>query len=100
MMNSLMAKGIVLGMASMGVIIDKLENDDNGIILYFSVPKTSTHINAKGEQMAGKVLARRIKETLSELGFKFSICKFKIRDEDWNKSKEQEVRRKWGNINE
>lgn len=89
--NRLMAKGILLGMKSMGVIIDKLEEDVNGVILYFSVPKTSTHVNSKGEQMAGKVLARRIKETLSEMGFKFSICKFKIRNEDWDDFKKQQV---------
>lgn len=94
MYDKFIAKGILLGMESMGVIIHKLEEDNNDIILYFSVPRTSSNINDKGEQMAGKVLSRRVKETLSGLGLKFSVCKFKIRDEDWDDFKSQEVIRK------
>lgn len=91
MNNNLMTKGIVLGLRSLGVQIDKLTEDENGMILYFSVPKTSHSRNVHGQEMAGNVLAKRVKETLTMIGVTFSICKYKIRDEDWTIEKENEI---------
>lgn len=89
--SSLMAKGMVLGLRSLGVQIDKLTEDENGTILYFSVPKSSHNRNAHGEEMAGSVLAKRVKETFTMMGVTFSICKYKIRDEDWTIEKDNAV---------
>lgn len=46
--------------AEMGVVIDKFEDVDDGVILLFTVPKSSYNIDAKGEQMAGKPCVWRL----------------------------------------
>ncbi len=54
---SVMAKGILIGMAGFGVeIIDVKRN-----YLKFSVPEFSDHVDVHGNEMAGKLLIKRLK---------------------------------------
>lgn len=70
--------------------------------LYISVPKSSYLKNANGEEMSGSFLAKRFKETLSDMidtKSKYShygkiTVKYKIRDEFWTKEKCDLVTRK------
>jgi len=54
------------------VIGDKFDNTDSGIVLLFSVPKSSYHKDANDTEMSGKHLAQRVKTTLEEMGMVFA----------------------------
>ena len=79
--------------AEMGVVIDKFEDVDDGVILLFTVPKSSYNIDTKGEQMAGKHLAYMVKTTLEEMGMVFADIRYHIRDEYWDKTKAETAKR-------
>lgn len=78
--RKLVAKGMLLGMMSLGIIIDKLDET----ALYISVPSATTDDR---HALAGKQLAERIKGTLVEMGCADIVVKYKIRDEVWTKEK-------------
>lgn len=93
-MNSgMMGQAILITYAEMGVMIDKFDDVNEGAILLFTVPKTSYHIDAKGEQMAGKHLASRVKHTLEDFGVVFADIRYHIRDEHWDVAKAQAAKR-------
>ena len=78
---------ILATFARYGVQIDRFENTDAGMILYFSVPRRSYYRNADSIEMSDNFLASRIKATLQELGIVFAECKYKTRDEEWTEEK-------------
>lgn len=82
----MMAKAMLITYAELGVQIDKFQGTDTGTILLFTVPKSSYHKDANNIEMSGKHLARRVKETLEEMGVLFLACKYKVRDEYWTES--------------
>lgn len=84
MNNNMMGRSMLITYAELGVQIDKFDNTDAGIILLFSVPKSSYHKGANDIEMSGKYLAQRVKRTLEEMGIVFADCKYKTRDEYWN----------------
>ena len=85
--NSMLSKAMLITWAGLGIEIDRLDDSPDGIICYISVPRSTTHLNAYSEQMAGQHLAKRFKQALTEMGIKFSVCKFKVREEDWDDNK-------------
>lgn len=86
--NRLLAEGMLLGMSSFGMVIDKWE----GNIMYVSVPKESTDYGPTGETpLAGKKLADRILTKLSDLGCKDIKVKYRIREEIWTKEKREKI---------
>ena len=87
MNNRLLAEGMLLGMSSFGMVIDKWEDN----IMYISVPKDSTDYGPTGEILAGKKLADRIQTKLRDLGCKELRIKYKIRDEVWTKEKRESI---------
>ena len=87
MNNRLLAEGMLLGMSSFGMVIDKWEDN----IMYISVPKESTDYGPTGEILAGKKLADRIQTKLRDLGCKELRIKYKIRDEVWTKEKRESI---------
>lgn len=87
----MLREAILITWAGFGLIIDKeIENQENYII-YVSVPKSSFHKDAYGEEMSGDFLAKRFKEILIEMGVKRLTVKYKIRDEIWTETKKQEA---------
>ena len=85
-MNSdVMGKAMVIAYAQLGVQIDRLENTDSGIVMFFSVPRDAYDKKVYNIENYGKYLAQRVKHTLEEMGTKFAICRYKIRDEYWTK---------------
>lgn len=87
MNNDMLGKAMLITYAELGIKIDKFENTDDGIVLLFTVPKTSWEHDAKGVQMASKHLASRVKQTLEEMGMVFADIRYHVRDEHWDKSK-------------
>ena len=85
--NRLLAEGMLLGMSSFGMVIDKWE----GNIMYISVPKDTTDISQLGEALAGKKLADRIQTKMRDLGCKDLQIKYRIRDEIWTKEKRDRI---------
>lgn len=85
--NRLLAEGMLLGMSSFGMVIDKWENN----IMYISVPKESTDYGPTGEALAGKKLADRIQTKLRDLGCSDIKIKYRIRDEIWTKEKRNQI---------
>lgn len=58
---------MVVGLQSYGVIFEGNEEKDDGtLVVKISVPETSYHVNAKGQEMAGDVLAKRAKKALKQ----------------------------------
>jgi hypothetical protein len=93
MNNGMLGQAMLITYAEMGVVIDKFDDVDEGVILLFTVPKTSYNIDAKGEQMAGKHLASRVKHTLEDFGMVFADIRYHVRDEHWDKTKAEIAKR-------
>ena len=84
--NRLLAQGMLLGMESLGVVIDKWEED----VMYISVPKDTTDYREESEKLAGKKLADRLQTKLGAIAKGLKI-KYRIRDEIWTKEKRESI---------
>ena len=84
MNNNMIGQAMLITYAELGVQIDRFDNTDTGIVLLFSVPKSSYHKDANNIEMSGKHLAQRVKHTLVEMGIVFADCRYKTRDEYWS----------------
>ena len=87
MSNDLLAQGILLGMSSFGIVIEKWE----GNTLYISVPKDTTDYRDESEKLAGKKLADRVQTKLRDLGCSDLRIKFRLRDEIWTEEKRKSI---------
>ena len=85
--NRLLAEGMLLGMSSFGIVIDKWEEK----IIYISVPKESIDYGTTGEVLAGKKLADRLQTKFRDLGCQDFQVKYRIRDEIWTKEKRDKI---------
>jgi hypothetical protein len=87
--KELMAKGMALGMKSMGIFIEDWQDTPESTTVWISVPKESTDAVPGLEPLAGKKLADRFRTKMQELiGNNFIFyTKFRIRDEVWTKEK-------------
>lgn len=83
---SVMAKGILIGMAGFGVEIIEVKPN----YLKFSVPEFSDHVDVHGNEMAGKLLIKRVKDKDlfgPDMEFEGVIRK----GETWNNSRRAEA---------
>lgn len=87
MNNELMAKGMVLGMRSMGIEIVNWEDDYDSTTVWISVPKETNDTGPGGMDLAGKALADRFMTKMRDMGCPNFKVKFRIRDEIWTKKK-------------
>lgn len=72
--------------ASFGLRIERVNESQDSLEIYISVPETSYQLNVRGNQMAGNVLAKSFKEEMVEMGVKRLIVKSRIRSgEHWTK---------------
>lgn len=85
MNNNMIGKAMLITLAEMGVKIDRFDNTDEGIVLLFTVPKSSHYKGANDIEMAGKHLAKRVKDAFESMGVVFTDCRYRIRDEVWTK---------------
>ena len=93
MNNNMIGQAMLITYAELGVQIDRFDNTDAGIVLLFSVPKSSYHKGANDIEMSGKHLASRVKRTLEEMGVVFADCRYKTRDEYWNEDMAKSARK-------
>ena len=74
--------------AEQGLTIESVKEEPERLTIYISVPEDGYHRNVHGEVMAGKVLARRFKEVMLDMGAKRLTVKAKIRSGDiWTEEK-------------
>lgn len=87
----LLGEAMYITWRGMGVIIDNFIETEENVSIYISVPKSSYRKNVTGIEMSGEFLAKRFKESLTEMGIKKLTVAFKIRNENWTKEKEEEA---------
>lgn len=87
MNNNVIGEAMYITWCGFGIIIDNIIETYDSLTIYISVPKTSNHIDANDNEMSGAFLAKRIKQTLTEMGVKRLTVKYKIRDEVWSEEK-------------
>lgn len=86
---SAMAKSILIGMAGFGVEIIEVKRN----YLKFSVPEFSDHVDVHGNEMAGKLLIKRLKDKnvfRPDMRLEGVIRK----GETWNNSRKKEAEAK------
>lgn len=91
MNNELMAKGMALGIRSIGIEIDDWEDTYDSTTVWISVPRETTDTEQGGVNLAGKALADRFMTKMRDMGCKNFRVKFRIRDEVWTKEKRLEA---------
>ena len=90
MQNKLLGKAILIAYAHLGIQIDNIEESDSNVTIYISVPKDADltmERDAHGNVMAGHHLAKTINKKLIEMGITNIELKYRIREEQWTKSK-------------
>lgn len=93
MNTNMIAKSMLIVFAEMGVQIDKFDNTDEGIILLFTVPKSSYRKGANDVEMADEHLAKRVKKAFKGMGVVFADCRYRTRDEVWTEEKAKLAKR-------
>lgn len=86
---AVMAKGILIGMAGFGVEIIEVKPN----YLKFSVPESSDHVDVHGNEMAGKLLIKRLKDK-NVFGPDMQFEGVIRRGETWNSSRRKEAEAK------
>ena len=86
---SVMAQGILIGMAGFGVEIIEVKRN----YLKFSVPEFSDHVDAHGNEMAGKLLIKRLKAK-NVFGPNMQFEGVIRKGETWNNSRRKEAEAK------
>lgn len=78
--------------AEQGLTIENVKEEPESLTIYISVPEDGYHTNVHGEIMAGKVLAKRFKEVMIDMGVKRLTVKSKIRRGDiWTEQKSKDA---------
>ena len=64
---------VVLAWAQLGVKIENFEESEGKATVWISVPEMSNGIDAHGNEMSGKLLIKRLKQKIAEMGAPISI---------------------------
>lgn len=103
MKKEILSKGFLLSVAEMGIVIDKWEEDENGIptVVYISVPEHSEEkfqdkkgAKLSGQELAGETLAQQFKAILQLLSRTRNPIKVMSKTrvgEYWTKEKAQKA---------
>lgn len=65
--SQMMGNVMMIALSGMGVTIDKIDDQFDKCTFWVSVPETSDHVDAHGNEMAGAMLTKRIKTTMTEM---------------------------------
>ena len=92
-------RSIILGLAEIGVQIEKLDEREDAVRIFISVPEHSEERNDDGVEMAGNVLARALRRKMKAFIRKELVLFCRIRkDDSWTKRKgilaEEEMKKK------
>lgn len=83
---------MLLGWASFGIKLDKVDDSGRPTVIYITVPEHSEEHDVDGNEMSGSHLAKRIKETLQESTKVEFIVKFKInKGQMWTKENSRQA---------
>ena len=88
MINGL-GEAVLISLAGVGLTFDKVDETQESLTMYISVPSSSYHVDARGREMSGDYLAKRVKQTMVEMGVKRLTVKYRIRNEHWTKEKKE-----------
>lgn len=94
MNTKLLNKVMIYETMKMGVKYEKIEEHDDGSFhAYISVPEHSYDTNVNGLELAGKLLAQRVKHCVQPFGSKSNIIyHYRIRSQEmWTESMSKEV---------
>ena len=81
-----LGEGLMIAWASFGIEIENTEETVDKLTVYISVPEFSYDTKGDGVEMAGMVLAKSFKRTLTDMGIKRLVVKARIRaGEIWTK---------------
>ena len=81
-----LGESLMIVWASFGLEIEHAEETVDKLSVYISVPEFSYETKSDGTEMAGMVLAKSFKRTLSDMGVKRLVVKARIRaGEMWTK---------------
>lgn len=84
--DCVIGEAMMISWAGYGIRIERQNETFDALEIYISVPEHSFHLNAYQEEMAGKLLAKRFKEVIQDMGIKRLIVRFRIRQgEYWTK---------------
>ena len=84
--------GMLIGWASFGIRLDKVDDSTRPTTIYITVPEHSEEHDVDGNEMSGSHLAKRIKETLQESTKVEFVVKFKInKGQMWTKENSRQV---------
>ena len=84
--------GMLIGWASFGVKLDKVDDSGRPTVIYITVPEHSEEYDVNGDEMSGRHLAKRIKEILPESTNVEFIVKFKInKGQMWTKENSRQA---------
>lgn len=86
-MSSSLGAAVMITWAGYGVIVDKVNEQPESLIIYISVPENSYHKDVNGNEMSGAYLAKIFKERLTEMGIKRLVVKYQVRKgEHWTEA--------------
>lgn len=81
-----LGEAMMITWTGFGIKIEQQNETQESLEIYISVPEHSFDFNVKREEMAGKILAKRFKTILTDMGVKRLVLKYRIRQgEYWTK---------------
>ena len=87
-MKSMIGESMMIVWAELGLTIDNVVEEQEQLTIFISVPEKGYRKHSGGETLAGKFLAQRFKDTMTDLGVKRLTVKSKIRSGDvWTEEK-------------
>lgn len=78
-----LASFMVYHLMSLGVIFEDYAEDENGLVIAYSVPKSSERTDYLNRELAGEHLSDMVAGLLYQAGC--SEARYRIRDEHWAK---------------
>ncbi len=92
MCSDVQGMGTMIALAQEGITFDSMIETQESFTFYISVPEKSYNVDPNGIEMAGKHLAKRFRDCMTEMGFKRLTVKSKTREGDiWTKEKSHET---------
>lgn len=84
----MIGESMMIVWAELGLTIDNVVEEQERLTIFISVPEDGYQKHSCGETMAGKFLAKRFKDAMTDLGIKRLTVKSKVRSGDiWTEEK-------------
>lgn len=91
-MSSMIGEAMMIAWAELGLTVDNIVEEQEQLTIFISVPEDGYRKHSGGEIMAGKFLAKRFKDAMTDLGVKRLTVKSRIRSGDiWTEEKAKDA---------